>query len=204
MSPNTIAASATGGNKGNQSAGTGANSGGYPSNGNAASGPYLFSKGSGSSSSGNASGGGGGAESNGINAGGDCGSYGGGGGGGKPFTNVATIEIKLGSGGGGANRCSPGATNTAGAGGDNAAPYPTVGGWDITTWARNQGGPGAQEFYSAGYGPAGAGTVRGLSRVGNYGLPGTGSGGGGTHQYTNESTSGGFGGDGILYVLYDT
>ena len=205
MSPGSIAASATGGPAGSASVGSGANSGGYPSNGNAASGPYLFSKGSGSSSSGNASGGGGGAESNGINAGGDCGSYAGGGGGGKPFTNVATIEIKLGSGGGGGNRCAPGGTNTAGAGGDNATPSPTVGGWNISTWNRNQGGPGASENYSAGatQGPQ-SNAIAGLSRVGNYGLPGTGSGGGGTHQYTNESTAGGRGGDGILYVLYDT
>ena len=204
MSPGTIAASATGAPAGSTNVGSGANSGGYPSSGNAASGPYLFASGAGSSPSGNASGGGGGAESNGINAAGDCGNYGGGGGGGKPFTNVATIEIKLGSGGGGGSRCAPGGVNIAGAGGDNATPSPTVGNWDITTWNRNQGGPGAQEHRSTGYGPGGAGTFRGIARVGNYGLPGTGSGGGGTHQYTPQSPAGGRGGDGILYVLYDT
>ena len=206
FSPSTMNASATAGAGGAGGPGSqGGSAGGYPSNGNASSGPYVFASGAGSNGSGNASGGGGGSTGNAVNATGNCGGFAGFGGSGKPFTNVATVEIKLGSGGGGGNRCAPGGAGDAGAGGDGpATPAPTFRGWDITTWARTQGGPGAQEFYSAGYTSGPQATTRGFGRTGNYGLPGTGSGGGGTHQYTNESPYGGRGGDGILYVLYDT
>ena len=209
FSPGTIAASANGGNAGAVGPGsTGASSGGYPSNGNASFGPYLFSAGAGGSGSGNSGGGGGGAGGNGIDSNGDCGTYAGRGGTGKTFTNVAvgpgSFTVYLGSGGGGGSRCAPGATNISGSGGDSNDPAPTTGTWDITTWARPQGGPGGQEPYSAGYGPGPGGAVRGLARYGQWGLPGTGSGGGGTHEYTAEYKNGGRGGDGIIYVLYDT
>jgi hypothetical protein len=62
------------------------------------------------------------------------------------------------------------------------------------------------EPYSAGFtaGPGGASAIRGLSRIGQWGMPGTGAGGGGSHEFTPDIRTGGRGGDGIIYVLYDT
>ena len=204
-----MAAVATGGNVGALGPGSaGSQSGGYPGGGNP-SGPYLYSSGTGGAGSGNSGGGGGGAGGAGLASNGDCGTYSGRGGPGKEFTNIAvgpgSFSVYLGSGGGGGSRCAPGSPNIGGAGGNPNSPGPTIGNWDITTWARPQGGAGCGENFSAGFtqGPD-TNSVRGMSRTGVWGLPGTGSGGGGTHEYWPQNRNGGTGGDGIIYVLYDT
>ena len=205
FSPSTMNASATAGAGGAGGPGSqGGGAGGYPSNGNASSGPYVFASGAGSNGSGNASGGGGGSTGNAVDATGNCGGFAGFGGSGKPFTNVgATVEVKLGSGGGGGNRALlvervmlvlvemvqqlPHQLSVVG----------------ILQHGENSKGPGNKNSILLDIVLSPQATTRGFGRTGNYGLPGTGSGGGGTHQYT-PVPYGGRGGDGILYVLYDT